>query len=180
MMMDRVQGLLLIVDVQDKLVGAMEGAEWIISRISLLMDGATILGVPIVISEQYPKGLGATVPAIAERAPQIKILEKLDFSCVAEPALSNSIQATGRRQIVLCGIEAHICILQTALELYLSDYDVFVVADAIASRRGKDHETALDRLSQAGVTIVTVEMVLFEWLRRAGTAEFKAISQLMR
>jgi isochorismate hydrolase len=146
-----------------------------------LMRAARRLGVPLLVSEQYPKGIGPTVPSLATLATPDETLEKLSFSCAAEPAIRSRLALMGpRRQAVLCGIEAHVCVLQSALGLIDAGWSVAVVEDAVSSRRAGDRDAGLRRLAAAGATIATAEMVLFEWLERAGTAEFRDLLKLIK
>jgi isochorismate hydrolase len=148
------------------------------NRCGILLRAAYELGVPIFASDQYPKGLGATLPALAELAT--RRLEKMEFSAYANSAIKDELQRAGQKQIMLAGVEAHVCVLQTGLDLIEAGYQVFVVADAVASRRAESREMALHRLARAGATPITVEMALFEWLRSAEAPEFRSISKLIR
>jgi nicotinamidase-related amidase len=134
--------------------------------------------VPIFASEQYPKGLGGTLPQFVDLAS--RRMEKLEFSAYANPAIQDALKRAGQSQLVLCGVEAHVCVLQTGLDLIEAGYQVFVVADAVASRRPDSREVALHRVARAGATLITVEMALFEWLRSASAPEFRSISKLIR
>ena len=138
----------------------------------------------VLISEQYPKGLGATVAALKQVIPDDgQTFSKVSFSCVGEPKCLDLLHAEGnayRDQIVVAGIEAHICVTQTVMDLLAHDKKVFVVADAVSARTLEDKERALARMARAGAEIVTSESVMFEWLRVAGTAEFKDLSQLIK
>lgn len=163
---------------QERLIPVMAEPERVAAACGTLLQAANTLQVPVLASEQCPKGLGHTVPApLIDPAHR---REKVEFSCYANEAIRASLAAAGRRQLVLAGIEAHVCVLQTALELVAADYAVFVVADAIAARRPESREVALRRMAEAGATMVTTEMVLFEWLRSAADPEFRAISKLIR
>jgi nicotinamidase-related amidase len=145
------------------------------------MRAARRLGVPLLVSEQYPKGIGPTVPALAALATPEEIFEKIHFSCAAEPAIQAQLALMGpRRQAVLCGIEAHVCVLQSALGLAAAGWSVTVVEDAVSSRRAADRDAGLRRLAAAGVTVATVEMVMFEWLGRAGTDAFRDLLKLIK
>ena len=178
MLLERAKSLLLLIDVQERLVPAMAHAEDVIANCGILLQAAGALDVPILASEQYPRGLGATVPALAALAP--RRLEKLEFSAYANTAIKDELTRADRRQVVLAGIEAHVCVLQTGLELVEAGFQVFVVADAVASRRPESREVALHRLARAGATLITAEMALFEWLRSASAPEFRTISKLIR
>jgi nicotinamidase-related amidase len=179
MLLERGKSQLLMVDVQERLLPAMSDPAQVLKNGARLLEAARTLAVPVVVSEQYPAGLGRTVPDLANLAPANAVHEKVEFSCFANPALHAALSAP-ERQTVIFGIEAHVCVLQTALEMAMASHDVTVVADAVGSRVTDSKEIALRRLQDAGVRVATTEMVLFEWLRRAGTPEFKAISKLIR
>ncbi|HEX6957384.1 MAG TPA: isochorismatase family protein [Ferrovibrio sp.] len=174
------QSLLLIVDIQDRLLPAMQDGEAVVRNSAILLQASGKLGIPALLTEQYRKGLGGTVAAVAEVAAGAPVCEKMHFSAYADPAIRGRIEQFGRKRIVIAGIEAHVCVLQTALDLIAGDYDVFVVADAIASRRRENVELARQRLGMAGVALVSTEMCLFEWLETASHAQFKALSQLIK
>lgn len=178
MLLERAKSLLLLVDMQERLVPIMADAADLTARCGILLRAAYELGVPILASEQYPKGLGATLPALAELAP--RRLEKMEFSAYANSAIKDELTRAGQKQIILAGIEAHVCVLQTGLELVAAGFQVFVVADAVASRRPESREVALHRVARAGATLITAEMALFEWLRSARAPEFRTISRLIR
>jgi nicotinamidase-related amidase len=170
---------LVIVDVQEKLVPLIAAGEMMVSNCRRLIEGARALGVPVFATEQYPKGLGRTVPALRELFDAIP--EKLRFSSVEVLNWGFAGDGTSDRdQVVVAGIEAHVCVLQTALDLIAHGYRVFVPADAVASRGELDWKIALDRLASAGAVIATTESVLFEWCETAGTPEFKQISRLIK
>ena len=176
---------LLIIDIQEKLAPAMSDAGPVIAHSQRLITAARHFGVPVTISEQYPRGIGPTVDVLREAAGgEARVFDKMAFSCAQDPAIAGHLaqvrEEATRNQIVITGIEAHVCVLQTALELLQSGYEVFVVADAIASRREASREIAMRRMEQAGVHPVTTEMVIFEWVGRAGTADFKAILPLIK
>ena len=178
MLLDRSKSLLLLVDMQERLVPAMSGAADVIAQCGILLSAAYELGVPIFVSEQYPKGLGPTLPDLAGFAT--RRLEKVEFSAYANSVIKDELVRAGQPQIVLAGVEAHVCVLQTGLDLVAAGYQVFVTADAVASRRPESREVALQRLGRAGATLITVEMALFEWLRSASAPEFRSISKLIR
>ena len=182
-LLDSHNSLLVIVDMQSKLSAAMPEKDVAImtkNGISLLM-ASKLLGVPVFMTEQYPKGLGATMLEIAENLPaNTRMFEKTGFSCCAADGFKQALAASGRRQIILAGQEAHVCILQTALELLHMGYLVYVVEDALCSRQTQHKISALHRMQRNGVTVVCHESVLFEWLKDAKHADFKAISSLLR
>jgi nicotinamidase-related amidase len=169
---------LLIVDVQGKLITLVPGHRRIIWNARRLIDGAKILGVATAATEQYPKGLGPTVPELAERLDPIPA--KTDFSCTACGEIFSGWQATGIHRVLLAGIEAHVCVQQTAYDLLAAGYRVYVAADAIGSRFDVDYRTALSRMDSAGCVLTTTEAALFEWCQRAGTPQFKQISALVQ
>jgi nicotinamidase-related amidase len=180
MLLDRQRSCLLLVDLQERLLPAMAEAARVVANSAVLARAAARLGVPVLLSEQYPKGLGRTVPELAALVPQGPAVEKSEFSCAAAPGYRERLAATGRDQLVVAGIEAHVCVLQTALQFREIGYPVFVVADAVSSRKPESVALALARMRDAGAVPVTTEMVLFEWLGRAGTPEFKELSALIR
>ncbi len=180
MLIGRAESQLLVVDVQARLVPAMEPERPFLTACGKLLQAANALEIPVIASEQYPKGLGKTVPELAGLIAEGHRYEKMEFSCYANAGLRRALAGVNRSQVVLAGIEAHVCVLQTALELAGAGSAVFVVTDATASRRPESRETAFRRMAGAGVTLVTLEMVLFEWLRSAAGPEFRAISALIR
>jgi isochorismate hydrolase len=151
-----------------------------LARVDLLLAAASLMDVPLLLTEQYPKGLGATIEQIRKVLPEVQPLEKIDFSCVPAQGFREKLSSFDRDQILLAGIETHVCVAQTALDLASQGESVFVVADATSSRRPLDAQIALQRLNQSGLTLVTAEAVIFEWLRRAGTDEFKALQPKLK
>ncbi|MGE5506514.1 MAG: hydrolase [Actinomycetota bacterium] len=177
MLIEAARSSLLIVDVQDGLAPVMADPRRVYRGCAILMRAAARLGLPVVVSEQYPKGLGRTVGELLELAPEGAVMEKLHFSCAHDPALKARVDTP---QVVIAGIEAHVCVLQSALGFKAAGREVFVVADACASRTEANHQAAMARLAANGVQVVTVEMAVFEWLHCAGTPEFKDVSRLIR
>ncbi|MFO0890841.1 MAG: isochorismatase family protein [Isosphaeraceae bacterium] len=171
-------GALLVVDMQEKLMAAMSDREAVVANAVRLIRGARELKLPTWATEQYPRGLGQTVPAIAELVPQRPT--KLTFQCCAVPQLLEQLYGRLIRHVTLAGVEAHVCVAQTALELLDLGFRVQVPADAVASRNRMDREVSLRRLEAAGAVVSTTEAVLFEWLETADRPEFKAISQLVK
>jgi len=168
---------LLVVDLQERLMPAVAQADEIVANAIWLIRIAQRLKVPILASEQYPQGLGHTVAAIRELLSPDAFVEKTHFSCAAEINCMRRIDLLGRPQVVLLGAEAHVCVLQTALDLRLAGKSVYLVADAVSSRSPGDVELALTRMRTEGVRVVSREMVAFEWLHRAGTEPFREISR---
>jgi nicotinamidase-related amidase len=150
-----------------------------IPRLEVLIEACRGLGVPVIGSEQYPQGLGATVGSLAD-ALGSGFLGKLTFSCSRDEGLRTAVERTGRAQIVVTGIEAHVCVLQTAVDLLSEGYEVYVPHDAVNSRRGTDKEWALQRMAAAGAVITSTESVLFELLERCDTADFKTVAKLIK
>jgi nicotinamidase-related amidase len=167
---------LLVVDVQEKLVRAIADGSRVVFNVRRLIDGAEVLGVAVVATEQYPQGLGPTVPELAERLG--KVPSKLTFSCGGCPEIFTDLESRDIHKLLLCGLEAHVCVQQTALDLLASGWRVYVAVDAVGSRFEIDYRTALGRMDSAGATLTTTEAALFEWCRVAGTPEFKEISRL--
>lgn len=179
-LLDRARSVLVVIDVQEKLFPAICERERVLGRLELLIAAAGVFEIPVVLTEQYPAGLGPTVGEIRDLLPEVRPLEKIDFSCVSSPGFCERLYELGRNQIVLAGIETHICVAQTALELDFQGERVFVAADATSSRRPIDHEVGLRRMGRAGITLTTAESVVYEWLRRAGTEEFKRLRTRLR
>jgi len=175
---------LLVIDVQERLVPAISGREVVVWNCGRLIDGARLLGLPVCATEQYPKGLGPTVAELAERLKQVagigQIPSKLTFSCGGCPELFEKLRRHQRNKILVCGVETHVCVQQTVLDLLADGWRMYVAVDAVGSRYAIDHETALRRMESSGATLTTTEAALFEWCQTAGAAEFKQISQLVR
>ena len=169
---------LLVVDVQEKLIRLIPEHGRIIWNIGRLIDGANILDVPVVATEQYPKGLGPTTAELAERLGDIPA--KLTFSCGGCPEVFENLQQRGIYKILIVGIEAHVCIQQTVFDLMSAGFGIYLAVDAIGARFDIDYRTALGRMDSAGATLSTTEAALFEWCQVAGTPQFKQISALVR
>ncbi len=174
MLLRAADSLLLVVDIQTRLVPAMFEVEPVVANATRLVRAASLLAVPTLVSEHCANAIGKIVPEIAALAPEGSTLPKTHFSCAAEPALAARVAEARRRQLLIAGIEAHVCVLQTALGFRSAGYDVFVVADATTSRRPESKNVALGRVAAAGASVVTTEMVVFEWLERADRAEFRS------
>jgi nicotinamidase-related amidase len=174
---------LLVVDIQEKLGAAMP--EKVLARVfrnvSLLLNAAGRLGIPVTVTEQYPKGLGSTDARVAAGVPpSAHRLEKTCFSCVGAEGFAPVLDNAQRRQVILTGMESHVCVLQTAIDLLAAGMQPFVVEDAVCSRKLENYQNALQRLQRAGVVIATAESVVFEWLRDARNEHFKALSAMVR
>jgi nicotinamidase-related amidase len=168
---------LLVIDLQTKLLDKIPHKSNIITKTFQLVEGAKILGVPVFATEQYPKGLGSIVIGLAGRLPHK--LEKVSFSCGVLPEVIEYFKSKSVQKILLAGIETHVCVLQTALDLMGQGFLVYLAVDAVGSRHERDGEWALRRLETAGVVLTTAETALFEWVEKAGTSEFKEISRLV-
>jgi nicotinamidase-related amidase len=172
--------VLVLVDVQGKLAQAMDGKEALFQNLRKLVQGVQVLGLPIVWLEQNPAGLGPTIPELAELLQAQKPIGKFSFSCCGDETFMAALVATGRRQVLLAGIEAHVCIYQTAADLLKLGYEVEVVADGVSSRTAANRELALQKMQQLGARLTSVEMALFELLGKAGGPAFKAMLQIVR
>jgi nicotinamidase-related amidase len=172
---------LLIVDIQEKFRPVVPGIYEVIRNAQVLARGAVRLGLPVLVSEQYPKGLGATVAELRQCLPEDqRYSPKLRFSALGSDPVRDGLKATGRTHVVMVGLETHVCVMQTGLELLDAGYSLYLATDAVASRKPLDREAALQRLLKHGAELVTTEMVLFEWLRAAGTPEFKELQALVK
>lgn len=174
--LDRNRAQLLMIDIQEKLCPAMYNRERICRNTGILLEAANLLKLPVKVTEQYPRGLGGTVGELEKILPShTHKFEKVHFSCYSEPGFHHFIQQAGRSQVVVAGIESHICVLATVLEMLRDNYDVAVVADATGSRKRKHHVMALDAMGQAGAFIVPMETAVFQLLGQSGTPEFKSL-----
>ncbi|MCC5864414.1 MAG: hydrolase [Wenzhouxiangella sp.] len=172
--------LLLIVDVQGKLARLMDNSEAMIAQQRRLIQGCRLLGLPVVWAEQLPQKLGPTVPELVEVLDSIEPLAKSSFGCCGDAGLMAAIEASGRNQVLLCGIEAHVCVWQTAAALRQRDHAVHLVCDAVSSRSAFNRDIAFRRMSAAGVHLSNVEMVLFELMGDAQHPHFRDVSRLLR
>lgn len=177
------ESLLIVVDLQTKLSNAMppEMANLTTTNAIRLIEAANKLDIPILVTEQYPQGLGTTEERVSNSfSLSTPIFDKTGFSCCASPLFCDALQTSERKQVILAGQETHVCILQTALELLQRGHQVFVVEDAVSSRKPEHKSNALQRMVLQGVTIINHESVLFEWLRNASHPKFKTLSALLR
>lgn len=177
MLLNREHSCLVLIDVQEKLTPHVQEPDTLIKNCKWLIEVANQLEVPVLASEHYSKGLSGTIPELKKLIPEDAFMQKVHFSCASDDECLNKIHALGRDQIILIGLEAHVCVLQTAIELLDPTKEIFVVADAISSRSKKDMKMGLQRMRNHGVNIVTKEMVFFEWLKKAGTDEFRELSK---
>ncbi len=179
-MFDRAQSLLVFMDVQGRLAEAMDGRDNLFRALGILLKGTVRLGVPVLWTEQLPHKLGATAAELAACLPGQTPIAKHHFSCWGEPAFRRSLEHSGRRQIVLCGIETHVCVYQTARDLLAAGCDVEVVSDAVSSRKAAHRELALAKLRDHGARVTCVETLLLEWLRDSADPAFRDILALIK
>ena len=179
--LDRDQAVLVVIDVQERLVPAMKEKVYkkVKGNIELLLEGARQLGIPVVTTEQYPRGLGHTVAELVEGCGDT-VIEKVSFGCCGEQKFNDALKKIGRKQIIVTGMEAHVCVYQTVLGLLEEGYAVHLVRDAICSRSKDNFQAAIVNSGAAGAVISTTEMALFQMLKEAGTPEFKAISKMLK
>jgi len=178
--LDRHRTLAICVDIQERLLPHIHGNQELTRRAATLIRGLRVLDVPIVVTEQYTKGLGTTVPEIADALGTYDPIEKMSFSCCGNPDVEATVLKKNRHQAIVFGIEAHVCVQQTVLDLIDRGQKVVVVDDCVSSRSANDARVAIERMRQAGAVISTMESVLFELLRVSGTQEFKTISALVK
>lgn len=174
------QAVLVVIDVQDKLVGVMHRPETLLANIQKIIKGTQILEIPILWTEQYPEGLGPTVPPIAGLLSGIEPISKRSFSCAASERFMRALKATKRKQVLLAGIESHVCVYQTAVDLLGLGYEVQVVADAVSSRSVQDRHIALTKMNDAGASLTSTEIALFELLRVAEGPKFREILKIIK
>ena len=174
------QTALLIIDVQDRLYQAMVEKELLAERIEKLIRGIRALGIPMIATEQYPQGIGPTIAPVAALLAGVPIISKLSFSCCNDPGFFETFKALNRRQVIIAGIECHVCVYQTTLDLLDQGYDVQIVADGVSSRTAWSRDVGLQRLRDEGARLTSTEMVLFELLKTAGAEKFREISQIIK
>ncbi|MBN1176661.1 MAG: hydrolase [Dehalococcoidales bacterium] len=172
--------VLVLIDFQERLFPVMHDKDRLLRNVLKLIEGAKALGIPIILTEQYPKGLGPTLPEIKELLTDIKPVEKVCFNCCDERAFGESLESLKRKQVLIAGIEAHICVYQTAMALLRDGYEVQVVGDGVSSREPENKLVSLFRMGAAGVSPTTVEMALFELLKVASGDKFKQISNIVK
>jgi isochorismate hydrolase len=176
------RAMLLVIDVQEKLLPSIDDGERVVRQCDRLIRFAKMFDMPVLLTEQYPKGIGPTDGRLVQTAgvDASAIATKMRFSCCGDEGIRERLREMDREQIVVCGIEAHVCVQQTSLDLFVLDYQVVVCADAVGSRRTFDYEVALDRMRQGGVAVSTVESVMFELCGECGTERFKSMLSLVK
>ena len=172
--------LLVIVDIQTKLLNVMFEKERLVSSCRKLIQARKLLEVPMLVTEQYPQGMGPTDPQILDILDDKETIEKLSFSCCGAEDFNRKVSDSGKKQIVVIGIEAHICVLQTVHDLLHQGYLVYVPYDAVSSRKEQDYNNALYRMRHAGAIVGSVESAVFELLENAGTPVFRQVSRLIK
>jgi nicotinamidase-related amidase len=177
--LNRSQTALLIIDIQERIIKVMRKHEKLLENVTKLIKGAKIIGLPIYYTEQYPKGLGCTVESIKNELNQ-EAEQKLNFSCIGVKGLFNKLKENDISQVIVCGIESHVCVQQTVLDLLENGFQVNLPINGISSRFKIDYKTAIKRMEKNGAEITTVESILFELLEMSGTAEFKKISAIIK
>ena len=181
MRISRDKTMLVVIDLQERMIPAMYKSGSVVAESAKLIKGFETIGCPVLITQQYTKGLGESVSEIREALETFSYIEKSSYSAMAEPSFVNTLEKSGRKTVVLCGVEAHVCVLQTALDMLEAGYEVFLATDAISSRKESDEESAVKRMMHSGIMPTTVESVLFELLENDSKSEtFKAISRLVK
>ena len=170
----------LVIDIQERLVPVMEESEQFVENCSKLIQGLQILGLPVLVTQQYTKGLGETIDEIKSIIPDFQYIEKKDFSCYDEPAFAEKLDQSGAKNVIICGIESHVCVLQTAIDLKEAGYTPVVVFDCVSSRSFDNVDLAAERFRYEGIMMTSFESILFELTRSAGAPEFKEISKLVK
>lgn len=178
--LDKEDAVLLIVDIQDKLAAVMEEREKVVRNNLHLIELAKMLGITVVVTEQYPKGLGTTVSEIREAVPIYRPVEKLTFDCCGQPVFLEEIKKHKKNSVVLTGMETHICVLQACIGLLKDGLSVHIVQDAVCSRTKESWKTGIEFMRNAGAVVTCTETVLFQLLKVAGTEEFKKISKRIK
>jgi nicotinamidase-related amidase len=176
----RANAALAVIDIQERLLPMIFEGERVVRNTVRLIKGARVLGIPVLVTEQYKKGLGATTPAVAAEIAALPLMEKIAFSACGAAGFDRALKKKKVSDVILCGIEAHVCVSQTCLDLLDKGLRVFVVVDAMWSRTTDNHFIAVERMRDAGGVVVSTEMVLFELLEKAGTDEFKQILALVK
>jgi nicotinamidase-related amidase len=170
----------LVIDIQEKLFPHIDNHKNLQTNCEILLSGLNVLNIPTVVTEQYPKGLGPTIKNISGIVKDFNPIEKLTFSCCGENKFLETLKEHGKRNILICGIEAHVCVLQTVMDMIERGYHPVIIEDCVSSRKSSDREIAIKRMAREGVIITTYESILFELCEVAGTDQFKQISKLIK
>lgn len=180
MRIEKENTLAVVIDIQERLFPVMYKKEVLLNNCRILLKGLIELQVPITVSQQYTKGLGETLPEIKSVIPDFRYIEKRDFSCCDEPVFLEKLKESGAKNVIICGIESHVCILQTAVDLKAAGYNPVVVMDCVTSRTRENFKLAKERFRFEGIMMTSAESILFELTRSASADEFKAISKLVK
>lgn len=174
--------MVMVVDIQQRLFSAMEEGlrPGVARNARILLEASRVLDMPVVVTEQYPRGLGETIPELAEQVRGIHRYEKISFSCWRDPAIRKRVETLGRRTVIVTGIEAHVCVFQTVLDLLMAGYRVAAVSDAVCSRRASDRLDALREMGRAGALVYSTEMIVFMLLEKAGSTQFKMLAPFFK
>ena len=170
----------LVIDIQERLLPAMDRKDQILQNCITLIKGLDTLSIPLIVTQQYTKGLGETVEPVRNTINNFSFIEKRDFSCCGEPEFLSQLKSSGAKNVIICGIESHVCVLQTAIDLKEAGLNPIIVADCISSRKGTDFKYAIERFKHEGIMLATYESVLFELTRSSKAEEFKIISKLVK
>lgn len=180
--LDRDRAVLVVIDVQEKLCVAMDSAVLgkLVKNIGIMLETAAEMAIPVLVTEQYVKGLGSTLTELKEKSSASPCFEKMAFSCCGSSEFVEALKATGRNQVIVTGMETHVCVLQTVLELREAGFDVHIVRDAVMSRNKQNWQTAIETMTLAGAIPTSTESAMFQLLKVAGTDEFRKLSRLVR
>lgn len=170
----------LAIDYQERLMPAIDQGEAVITQSEKFLQGLSILEIPVIVTQQYTKGLGMTLPGLMQAAGTKSFFDKVHFSCMKDENIKKAVEERRPKRVFLCGVEAHICVLQTALDLKSQGYEVVLVADCIGSRHSYDKEMAILRATQEGFVVTTYEAILYQLLEKAGGQKFKEISAIVK
>jgi nicotinamidase-related amidase len=170
----------LVIDIQERLFPVMSGKEQLLTNCITLVRGLQIIGIPLMVTQQYTKGLGETIPEITFEIQNFSYIEKRDFSCCGEPEVLNRLKELSIKNVLICGIESHVCVLQTALDLKEAGFEPVIILDAVSSRFESNLELAKERFRYEGIMMTSVESVLFELTRSSLSPEFKSVSNLLK
>jgi len=176
----RTNSVLIVIDVQGKLADAVQRSELLQENVRKLIEAAHILDIPILVTEQYPKGLGHTVPLLSKALADAPVIEKTSFSCCGALQFEHAMMELHKTDVILCGIEAHVCVYQTARDLLARGYNVHLVSDAVSSRTEENRHVGIHAMERRGAVLTSTEMLLFELLEESGTEMFKKISSLVK
>jgi nicotinamidase-related amidase len=180
MRIDKNESVLVVIDIQERLFPHIDEHERLANNCKILISGIQNMKVPTLVTEQYSKGLGTTIEPVRDILDNYNPIEKMSFSCCGEDGFVKSLTDLNTKNIILCGIEAHVCVLQTALDLHGQGFQPVLIADCVGSRKQSDKIYAIERMRDRGIIVSTYESILFELCREAGTEQFKAISKLVK